>query len=270
MNPHLLRLQVVGSSLLFVHDASGLARVWMIDFGKTVPLPPPNTLDHRTPWQEGNREDGYLWGLDNLIDIFSAMVPSSASKPWGTSHLTPTISTSSLAKTRRDGWLEKLAGWTAAGQNTVNTQEETDEKNQWQRWRETGGTLKGICLKALILAIGAFSVCPYCEPYCRETHTHIHTYTHCPRNRLTLILLPCTNALWHFSPALLSGSLPPGGENVQMLWLPQWRHKQKWLRTKWTKRTFRPNTDFYFFILQLNTLQHYCTLDVFWWIFFLM
>ena len=67
--------QVVGSSLLFVHDASGKARVWMIDFGKTVPLPHPQTLDHRTPWVEGNREDGYLWGLDNLIDIFSSMLP---------------------------------------------------------------------------------------------------------------------------------------------------------------------------------------------------
>ncbi|XP_051255082.1 inositol-trisphosphate 3-kinase Cb [Dicentrarchus labrax] len=67
--------EVVGSSLLFVHDASGKARVWMIDFGKTVPLPTPRTLDHRTPWVEGNREDGYLWGLDNLIDIFSSMLP---------------------------------------------------------------------------------------------------------------------------------------------------------------------------------------------------
>lgn len=67
--------EVVGSSLLFVHDASGKARVWMIDFGKTVPVPPPRTLDHRTPWVEGNREDGYLWGLDNLIDILSSMLP---------------------------------------------------------------------------------------------------------------------------------------------------------------------------------------------------
>ncbi|CAK6963445.1 inositol-trisphosphate 3-kinase Cb [Scomber scombrus] len=67
--------EVVGSSLLFVHDASGKARVWMIDFGKTVPLPAPRTLDHRTPWMEGNREDGYLWGLDNLIDILSSMLP---------------------------------------------------------------------------------------------------------------------------------------------------------------------------------------------------
>lgn len=67
--------QVVGSSLLFVHDASGKARVWMIDFGKTVPLQAPQTLDHRTPWLEGNREDGYLLGLDNLIDIFGSMLP---------------------------------------------------------------------------------------------------------------------------------------------------------------------------------------------------
>ncbi|XP_036440575.1 inositol-trisphosphate 3-kinase Cb [Colossoma macropomum] len=72
--------EVVGSSLLFVHDASGQARVWMIDFGKTVPLPPHQTLDHRTPWKEGNREDGYLWGLDNLIDILAAMLPNTASQ----------------------------------------------------------------------------------------------------------------------------------------------------------------------------------------------
>ncbi|XP_052007901.1 inositol-trisphosphate 3-kinase C-like [Xyrauchen texanus] len=71
--------EVVGSSLLFVHDASGLARVWMIDFGKTVPLPPPQTLDHRTPWAEGNREDGYLWGLDNLIQIFGDLLHDTAS-----------------------------------------------------------------------------------------------------------------------------------------------------------------------------------------------
>ncbi|XP_030621781.1 inositol-trisphosphate 3-kinase Cb isoform X2 [Chanos chanos] len=70
--------EVVGSSLLFVHDCTGRARVWMIDFGKTVPVQPPLTLDHRTPWVEGNREDGYLWGLDNLILIFSSMLPATA------------------------------------------------------------------------------------------------------------------------------------------------------------------------------------------------
>ncbi|XP_059382267.1 inositol-trisphosphate 3-kinase C-like [Carassius carassius] len=67
--------EVVGSSLLFVHDLTGKAGIWMIDFGKTVPMPPPLTLDHRSPWVEGNREDGYLWGLDNFIDILTNMLP---------------------------------------------------------------------------------------------------------------------------------------------------------------------------------------------------
>ncbi|XP_064837544.1 inositol-trisphosphate 3-kinase C-like isoform X1 [Oncorhynchus masou masou] len=66
--------EVVGSSLLFVHDSTGKTGVWMIDFGRTVSLPPPLTLDHRTPWIEGNREDGYLWGLDNLIDVLTDML----------------------------------------------------------------------------------------------------------------------------------------------------------------------------------------------------
>ncbi|KTG40728.1 hypothetical protein cypCar_00011187 [Cyprinus carpio] len=67
--------EVVGSSLLFIHDLTGKAGIWMIDFGKTVPMPPPLTLDHRSPWVEGNREDGYLWGLDNFIDILTNMLP---------------------------------------------------------------------------------------------------------------------------------------------------------------------------------------------------
>ncbi|XP_039217836.1 inositol-trisphosphate 3-kinase C [Crotalus tigris] len=66
--------EVVGSSLLFVHDKTGLARVWMIDFGKTVPLPDKQTLTHRLPWVEGNREDGYLWGLENLMTIMQNML----------------------------------------------------------------------------------------------------------------------------------------------------------------------------------------------------
>ncbi|XP_070578430.1 serine-rich adhesin for platelets-like [Ptychodera flava] len=68
--------EVIGSSLLFVHDKNGKASIWMIDFGKTVALPEGQTNDHRTAWVEGNREDGYLFGLDNLIDMWSSMCKS--------------------------------------------------------------------------------------------------------------------------------------------------------------------------------------------------
>nr|XP_012998963.1 inositol-trisphosphate 3-kinase B-like [Cavia porcellus] len=65
--------EVIGSSLLFIHDKKEQAKVWMIDFGKTTPLPEGQTLQHDVPWQEGNREDGYLCGLNNLIDILTEM-----------------------------------------------------------------------------------------------------------------------------------------------------------------------------------------------------
>ncbi|XP_078591602.1 inositol-trisphosphate 3-kinase A-like isoform X2 [Branchiostoma floridae x Branchiostoma japonicum] len=66
--------EVIGSSLLFVHDKEGShVGVSLIDFGKTMSLPEGQTLDHRLPWKEGNREDGYLYGLDNMIAVFNTL-----------------------------------------------------------------------------------------------------------------------------------------------------------------------------------------------------
>ncbi|XP_076547901.1 inositol 1,4,5-triphosphate kinase 2 isoform X6 [Osmia lignaria lignaria] len=69
-SPFFASHEVVGSSLLFVHDAKN-AGIWMIDFAKTLPLPHHlPRIHHDAEWQVGNHEDGYLIGVNNLIDIF--------------------------------------------------------------------------------------------------------------------------------------------------------------------------------------------------------
>ncbi len=65
--------KLIGSSLLFVHDASH-ASLWMIDFGKTRKLSSDVQITHSKPWIRGTHEDGYLIGLDNLILLFQEII----------------------------------------------------------------------------------------------------------------------------------------------------------------------------------------------------
>lgn len=61
--------ELIGSSLLFVHDEKK-ANIWLIDFGKTEPVPDNLQIDHKSAWEVGNHEDGYLIGLDCIANIF--------------------------------------------------------------------------------------------------------------------------------------------------------------------------------------------------------
>jgi 1D-myo-inositol-triphosphate 3-kinase len=63
---------VIGSSLLFVHDSKN-ANIWLIDFAKTLILPQETKINHTSEWVVGNHEDGYLIGINNLLDIFTEM-----------------------------------------------------------------------------------------------------------------------------------------------------------------------------------------------------
>lgn len=65
---YLQRHEVIGSSILIVYDDCRVG-AWLIDFAKTKPLPNGVTLDHRSPWSPGNHEEGFLLGLDNLIQV---------------------------------------------------------------------------------------------------------------------------------------------------------------------------------------------------------
>lgn len=65
--------EVIGSSLLFVHDRTQ-ASIWLIDFAKTVSLPNGSCITHINEWIVGNHEDGYLIGINNLIQIFEELL----------------------------------------------------------------------------------------------------------------------------------------------------------------------------------------------------
>ncbi|XP_072393091.1 inositol-trisphosphate 3-kinase homolog isoform X3 [Diabrotica undecimpunctata] len=64
--------EVVGSSLFVIYDDTKVG-VWLIDFAKTSKLPEGKTVNHRTPWVQGNHEEGLLYGFDKLISIIESI-----------------------------------------------------------------------------------------------------------------------------------------------------------------------------------------------------
>ncbi|XP_016976885.1 inositol-trisphosphate 3-kinase homolog isoform X1 [Drosophila rhopaloa] len=63
------RHEIVGSSIFIVYDDERVG-VWLIDFAKCRELPPQVRVDHRSAWTPGNREEGLLRGMDELIRSF--------------------------------------------------------------------------------------------------------------------------------------------------------------------------------------------------------
>lgn len=47
--------EVIGSSLLFVHDKKN-ANVWLIDFAKTLKLPEKTFIDHKSKWVSRDKQ----------------------------------------------------------------------------------------------------------------------------------------------------------------------------------------------------------------------
>ncbi|CAH1714643.1 unnamed protein product [Aphis gossypii] len=60
--------EIVGSSILIIYDDTKIG-AWLIDFAKTRQVPENTVLTHRRPWVPGNHEEGFLFGLDHLIEV---------------------------------------------------------------------------------------------------------------------------------------------------------------------------------------------------------
>lgn len=123
--------EVIGSSLLFVHDRKQ-ASIWLIDFAKTVQLPEKTEITHSNNWSVGNHEDGYLIGINNLIGIFEellnepqreSLTPSSSDEKLS-SQLLPTISRSHSID---EATAPQVSSVPAAGTSATSTTTTTDQ-----------------------------------------------------------------------------------------------------------------------------------------------
>ncbi|XP_072943899.1 inositol-trisphosphate 3-kinase homolog isoform X2 [Epargyreus clarus] len=72
--------EIVGSSIFIIYDDERVG-AWLIDFAKTRQLPDGMQVTHRTPWDQGNHEEGFLYGLDRLIETIETAKLSDATEP---------------------------------------------------------------------------------------------------------------------------------------------------------------------------------------------
>ncbi|CAK1545276.1 unnamed protein product [Leptosia nina] len=73
--------EIVGSSIFIIYDDESVG-AWLIDFAKTRRLPEGVSVTHRKPWEQGNHEEGFLYGLDRLIEtIETAKLPEVCVEP---------------------------------------------------------------------------------------------------------------------------------------------------------------------------------------------
>ncbi|KAH8341642.1 hypothetical protein KR059_012853 [Drosophila kikkawai] len=72
------RHEIVGSSIFIVYDDDRVG-AWLIDFAKCRELPAQVHVDHRSAWTPGNREEGLLRGMDELIRAFEEVYARSGS-----------------------------------------------------------------------------------------------------------------------------------------------------------------------------------------------
>ncbi|KAH8404836.1 hypothetical protein KR222_005360 [Zaprionus bogoriensis] len=72
------RHEIVGSSIFIVYDDHRVG-AWLIDFAKSRQLPQQMSVNHRSPWSPGNREEGLLRGMDELIHAFEEVYARSSS-----------------------------------------------------------------------------------------------------------------------------------------------------------------------------------------------
>lgn len=96
------------------------ASVWLIDFAKTVGLPENQQIDHSSTWTVGNHEDGYLIGINNLIEIFIELNAQMAAEI----SLTPSSASSSASLSPKRNLSESNIDDTASGSSSMRREGE--------------------------------------------------------------------------------------------------------------------------------------------------